>query len=583
MALLTRGWRFWAVGFVLVIAMMVVAACEDEEGGGDETPSGSPAAEQVLRVQSLEPQFLDPQRSNFEQDIMIQRMLFRGLYTLVATDDGGVEAQPAMAAGDPEVSDDGLTFTIDLNPDNKWSDGETVTAQHVVDGIRRGCDPRNASPYAYLLQSSAIGGIIGVVGCDELSAALGTAEAPLKPTEAELQALIEGIGAKAIDEDTVEITLVAPKLVSTFKQIFSLWTTFPARQDVIDQFGDKWVDPANIVTNGPYTLSEFVVKDHATLVPNPNYALEPKAQLSELTIHFIDDYSVAFKDYQNGELDITSFPETDIPTVEGDAELNAEYVKEGTARIDAIEMQLENEVLAKFEVRLALSRAIDRVTLNEVVYNGASIPATYWMVEGLPGFQGNEPFEDIIGFDEEAAKQALSDAGYPNGAGFPTLTLLMRDDTVQRALGEYLQNQWKTVLNIDVDLEYVDAATRSARFNAETFELFRGGWQLDYPDPENPIVGLFDTGGGNNHYNCSDPEIDAKINEGLTAETFEDHVKAFQEAEILIVTRLCGVAPITQLARIFLVDSKVGGVIPNGTIDAGLPGSWCAECWFVQD
>jgi hypothetical protein len=67
-------------------------------------------------------------------------------------------------------------------------------------------------------------------------------------------------------------------------------------------------------------------------------------------------------------------------------------------------MQLNDPTLAKYDVRLALSRAIDRETLNNVVYNGAGIPATYWLVQGIPGYQGNEPFQNIIGYDPAAAE-----------------------------------------------------------------------------------------------------------------------------------------------------------------------------------
>ncbi len=573
------------VGLLALVLSVGVASCgggdEEEEGGATATtPSGAegepaPPEDQVLIVQSTEPEFFDPHRSNFEQDIMIERMLFRGLYNLAATEDGSVEAVPAMAEGEPEVSEDGTTFTVQLKSGLMWSDGEALTAQHFVDGIRRGCSPTVASPYAYLLQSAAVGGIIGVKGCDEYSEAADAA-----PEEQD--ALRDQVGATAIDDTTLEIQLVDPKLVTTFKQIFSLWITFPARVDVIDEFGEKWTDPENIVTNGPFTLTEFAPKDHVKLEPNPNWTLEPTPLVQDLTVKFIDDPAVSFRAYQTGELDMVNFPESEIPTVEGDPTLSEEFVREGTARMDAIEMQLNDPTLQDFNVRLALSRAIDRETLNEVVYNGASIPATYWLVEGLPGFQGNAAFEDIIGFDADAAKAALEEAGYPDGEGFPELTLLLREDAVQKALGEFLQNQWKTVLNIDVKLEFVDSQTRSQRFNEKQFQLFRGGWQLDYPDPENPIVGLFDTGGGNNKYECSDPDIDAKITEGSAATDFEQHVKAFQEAETLIVTKLCGVAPITQLARVYLVNSKIGGVIDNGTIDAGLPGTWCAECWFVK-
>jgi oligopeptide transport system substrate-binding protein len=557
--MLNKRWRLpFLVGvFIAVLALVAVACGGDEEEEEAASPTAAAGATE-------EPGGAAPP----DQQVLVV------LYHLVPSADGGVEAEPAMAEGEPEVS--GNVYTVKLKSGLTWSDGEPLTAQHFADGVMRSCSPEVGSPYQYILGAS----ILGIVGCDEYATALGTEEEPKSPTPEELQALRDGVGVEAVDDTTLQVTLLQPK--TTFATIMSLWSAFPARLDVIDQFGEKWTDPGNIVVNGPYTITEFVPKDHVLLEPNPNWALEPKPTVQKLTIKFIDDTSVAFRAYQTGEIDIVNFPESEIPTVEADADLKAAYLKEGTGRMDAVEMQLEDPTLSDFNVRLALSRAIDRDTLNDVVYNGASIPATYWLVEGIPGYQGNEPFEGVIGYDPEAAKQALSDAGYANGDGFPGLKLLMRDDAVQRSLGEFLQNQWKTNLNISVELEFVDAKTRSERFNTENFQLFRGGWQIDYPDPENPLIGLFDTDGGNNHYNCSDPEIDAKLAAASTETDNDARIKLLQEAETLIVTKLCGVAPITQLARVYLVDQKVGGLEPNGAIDAGLPGNWGVEHWFVK-
>jgi oligopeptide transport system substrate-binding protein len=585
--MLNKRWRLpLLMGVLITLVALIGVACG---GGGEEkatpttgagataAPGGeekAPADQQVLVVQQNEPEFFDPQRSNFEQDISIERMLFRGLYQLVPSADGGVTAQPAMADGEPTV--DGNVYTVKLKSGLKWSDGEPLTAQHYVDGILRSCSPEVASPYQYILGAS----ILGIVGCDEYATGLGTEDEPKSPTPEELQALRDAVGVKALDDTTIQVTLLQPK--STFTTIMSLWSAFPARLDVIDKFGEKWTDPGNIVVNGPYTITEFVPKDHVLLEPNPNWALEPKPTIQTLTIKFIDDTSVAFRAYQTGEIDLVNFPESEIPTVKADANLSKAYLLEGTGRIDSIEMQLKDPTLAKFEVRLAISRAIDRKTLNDVVYNGAGIPATYWLVQGIPGYQGNEPFESIIGYDPDAAKKALSDAGYPDGQGFPTLKLTMRDDPVQRALAEFLQNEWKTVLNINVELEFVDAKTRSERFNTENFQLFRGGWQIDYPDPENPLIGLFNTGGGNNMYNCSDPDIDAKLDAAAKETNNDARIKLLQEAETLVVTKLCGVAPINQNGRVYLVNPKIGGLTPNGAIDAGIPGNWGVEHWFVK-
>jgi oligopeptide transport system substrate-binding protein len=320
--------------------------------------------------------------------------------------------------------------------------------------------------------------------------------------------------------------------------------------------------------------------DNLVLVPNENWSGD-EPFLQEITIKFLDDFSAAFRSYQSDELDMTRINATDIVVAEGDAELADEIVIGESARIETLQMQLENPVLADFNVRLALSRAIDRDALNDAVFDGTATPATYWVVKGLKGHQGNEAFDDTIGYDPEAAKAALAEAGYPDGAGFPELSIVVNNPE-RRGAAEFLQQQFNEILGINITIDQVDSPTRSARFREENFELFIGGWQIDYPDIENVLFGLFETGGGNNHYNCSDPEVDGALDEALAAADDDARIAAYQDMETAVVTKLCGVAPMWQYALPFLVSSDLGGVVPNGSIDAGQPGNYCVECWYVK-
>ncbi len=575
--------RFAWVAGLIALAAVVAAACG---GGGTEhaaltadTPGAglpadaAPAADQHLVVQNGEPEFYDPHRSNFGADIYVARMMFRGLYQLV--DDGGsVRVEPEMAASEPSVN--GSVYTVRLKSGLKWSDGQPVTAADFVYGIQRECDPAVAAPYQYMVG----GGILGIVGCDEFFGALGTPQEPKSPTPEELQRLRDAVGVKALDDLTLQVTLAAPK--PTFTTIMALWPAFPARRDVVEKFGDRWTDPGNIVVNGPFVISDLVPGDHATFRPNPEWTLGPRPALQEITMRFVDDLDVATRAFQTGELDLTTVPAAEIPVIEGDAALKGQFVKVGSSGIWSLKMNLAKPPLDRPEVRLALSRAIDRQSLVRTVFNDAFIPATYWIVQGVPGYQGNAAFEDTIGFDAEAARNALAAAGYPGGQGFPTLTLTVLDRPDRRAEGEFLQKEWRDILGINVQIQALDGRSAGQAFNSGNFELLSSAWQLDYPDAENQLIGLFDTGGGNNAYACSDPDIDAKLRAAATEADNSTRIRLLSEAETLVVDRLCGVAPLYQSAFIYLVAGKVGGVTPNGALDIGGPGNWCAECWYVR-
>lgn len=577
--------------------MIVAAACSSGTSSGDKTKTAAagtggktpaagtttaagadqaPADKQKIVIQSAEPEFYDPHRSSFEQDIGMERTLFRGLYNLVDDGKGGVKVVPEMAAAEPTIA--GNVYTVKLKPGLKWSDGNALTADDFVYGIQRECDAEVASPYQYVLGE----GLGELKGCDAL---FNNKDAAQK------QALTDALGIKAVDPLTLQITLNKP--VATFTTIWSLWATFPSRKDVVEKFGDKWTDPANIVVNGPFTVKELVAKDHVTLAPNPNWAGQ-KPALQQITVKFIDDLSAAFKAFQTGELMETEILATDSTVAKKDSALKDQVVIVASARISTVEVQMKDPILGAnggtpdavkkaFNLRLALSRAIDRKSLVDVVYDGVHAPATYWVVKGLKGFQGNEAFDKTIGFDKAAAQKALADAGYPNGQGLPAFKVLYRDNKQRRDEADFLAKAWKDTLGIKIEPEFVDSKTRSARFNAQDFQMMpASGWQLDYPDIENPLVGLFNTGGGNNKYNCTNADVDAAFKEAGAATSDDARIKAYQKMETAIVNNLCGIIPLYQDAKPYLLSSKIGGVVPNGTIDAGQPGNSCVECWYVK-
>jgi ABC-type oligopeptide transport system, periplasmic component len=557
-------------GALAAVVLFGAAACggkKDNTAPSSARPPQAPLDQQNLVIQGGEPEFLDPQLSRVQQDLAIERMLFRGLYQFVVADDGAIQAEPAMAAGDPEVS--GNVYTVRLKDGLKWSDGQPLTAADFEYSFKRECSPETASPYQYLLGASTL----NIIGCDDYFAAVDK-------SPAEQAALRDQVGVKAVDDTTLQITLAAPKPL--FTTYLSLWAAYPVRKDVVEKYGEKWTNPGNIVGNGPFILADYVPQDHMTLIPNPNWALDPKPKVQQLTVKFIDDTEAAFRAFQTGELEMVQVPPAELPVVQQDSTLKSELLTLPALRIWAIDTQLSNDVLKNFDVRLALSRAIDRKTLVDVLYNGAYTPATYWTMEGLPGYQGNAAFDNLIGYDPEAAKKALADAGYPNGQGFPTLKMTVLDRPDKKAEAEFLVKAWKTVLGIDVSVDAMDSRTLGQLFGTKSFELLPGGFQNDYPDPENSLIGQFNSDGENNLWDCNDAGIDTKLKAAATETDNEKRITLLQDAETLVIGKLCGVIPLYQPDFLYLVSPEIGGVKASGALDMAMPGNWCPECWFVK-
>ena len=593
---LLKHWRFVLLTLVAMTALAAFSACGDDDEGDDggqtaaaTTPAESPSGDEridggELTIQGNEFQSLDPHFSSFAQDISLHRMLWRGLYSL-DTDNVPV---PAMAATDPDVSADGKTVTVTLQDGLTWSDGDELLAEDFVAGILRTCNPVNAGEYQYVLTN--------IIGCDAYYNAAagpdgeaGTAD-DLTLDDASLQPLHDAVGVSAVDDLTVEFSLNEPQ--PTFPIILSLWMTFPVPTH-LEPFasatpgtpGDWGTDPAALAYNGPYVLDSYTPQDQVELSPNPSWSADyspvgKAPTLDKLTIKFIDDLSQAANAYRNDELQATDTDLTQLEALRSD--FPDEYFKFLAPSTRGVEINLDREPLDNVDVRLALSRAIDRAALNVAAVQGGNEPTTSWLPEVTGGHPPDE-FDDIIGFNETEAKAALERAGYPDGAGFPTLEILVGDSPQAQAVAAFLQESYRTILNIETTIAVVDSPTRSSRFREEQFDLFPGGWIQDYPDPENWIIGLFDTPGTLNHYNCSDPAIDALVEAARFNTDDTERRQQYLDANEIISTTMCGIAPYWHENNHWMRKTNVVGISENMTgQDGAMGGDWAAESWGLS-
>lgn len=560
--------RFYLAGLVAIfVVSLFAAACgDDDDDDGTATPGGGgePNRGGEVTIGYPEPDSFDPHYSAFAQDIGVQRMVWRGLYKL--NEDN--QAEPEMAAEMPEISDDGKTYTIKLRDGLLWSDGDDLTAEDFVAGIQRTCNPDNAGQY-----KDTIGNI---VGCnDYYNAADASAD--------EKETLRNAVGVKALSDTEIEIKLANPQ--PTFTQILSLWMTFPSPVHIVTDPGMPWPDVTELAYNGPFIIESYTPKDRAVLVRNDNFAGDA-AYLDKITMRYIDQLDVAENAYRADQLHVTRANLTNLNAIKADPVLGKEFIQVGGVTTRAVHMNLNREPLDNPLVRLALSQATDRETLNTVAFQGAYIPSTTWMPPAVVGGGVTEDsFADTIGFDPDKAKENLAEAGYPNGQGFPSLTITVNDVPDRRATAEFLKEQWKQILNIDIEIEVVDSATRAQRFTAEDYDLFPGGWTQDYPDPENWVAGLFNSDGANNHYGAADPELDALFEKAFFNTNDEERREQYRQINEMLSADPMIVGPVLyQESFNYLIKSNLYG--PRefvGPLDAHLAGDWNVEAWYLTN
>jgi oligopeptide transport system substrate-binding protein len=591
---LLKQWRHLLLAMLAIVALGALAACGDDDDDDTGDDGGSPTAtttgggggdERIeggeITAQHVEPQSLDPHFSSFAQDISVQRMIWRGLYSL----DTDNEPFPAMADGDPEISADGLTVTVAMKDGIQWSDGDDLLAEDFVLGIQRTCNPVNAGEYQYLLAN--------IAGCDEYYGALagpdgdpGTGD-DLAADDPQLETLRAAVGVEASDDHTVVFTLENPQ--PTFPIILSLWMTFPVPAHILPDPGATWPAnpdvPSTLVFNGPYMMTGYTAGTDATFEPNPNWKAEygpfnAVPTLDKYTIRWIDDFAVAQRAYENDELDQTTVDLTQLAATVAEFEPTGEYFKHVKAGTRGLEMNVDNPPLDNKDVRMAFGKAIDWQKMIDDCYSGGHLLTTSWLPEGVAGGQAPDWRADEYAFDPAAA-QALVEgvAGMDR-----TFVLVVRVGTETECQGQFIQEQLRTNLNVEVQLDAVEGPVRSARFREETFDLFPGGWNQDYPDPENWILGLFDTGGSLNHYNCSNEEIDSLIAENQFNTDNDARIAAYERINEIIVDEVCGIFVYYHEADHFLVKPRVVGMLENMTVQvAQLPGDWACETWGVTE
>ena len=404
--------------------------------------------------------------------------------------EGLVQYDPKTNLGIPgvakswTVSPDGLTLTFKLR-NSQWSDGTPVTAQDFVYSMLRILNPATGAEYAYMP------GMV-IKGAAEYNAGTGKAE---------------DVGVKAIDANTLEYTLIGPAPYAV--DMFAHSAFGPVPKQAIDKFGTEWTKPGNIVTNGAYTLKEWKAQEYVLLEKNPKYWDAKNVKIQSIKILSSDQDTTNYNMFKNGEVDwMYSVAVSKIDEIK----LRSDY--QSSAQVGTYYYSINNSrpPVNDARVRKALAAAIDKQTLVDKVTKGGQIPTDEW----VPPMAGYTP-QKGIGYDVAAAKQLLADAGYPDGKGFPTLTIVYNTNEAHKAIAEYIQEQWKTNLGINVTLQNMEFKTFiDLRSKTHDFTIARHGWIGDYLDP-NTMLDLFVTGSGNNDGLYSNTEYDALIKKASTS------------------------------------------------------------------
>ena len=465
---------------------------------------------------NTEPPTLDPNIATDTTSIQVIQALFLGLTDF---DDLTMEVVPELATH-WEASEDGLTWTFYMRDDVIWTDGTPVTAHQVVYSVKRTLDPATGSSYAYVLWV-----IEGAQAFNNDEG--GTAD---------------GVGVKALDDYTVEFTLTQP--AGYFPSIAGMWICRPLPHTVVAKHGDAWVNVENIVTNGAYELGEWVHEDHLLLYKSATYYDLAKVNIDQIYCYMIEETSTAMTLYEAGDLDSTAPPLEDMDRVKADPVLSEEL--HIAPDLCTYYYGFNNEK-APFDnplVRKAFASAIDRQSLVDYVLKGGQSPAQTFTCPGI--FGHIDGVAEGIGYpyDPQAAQAFLARAGYPNGEGFPEVTLMHNTSEGHSKIAQFIGQSFMDTLNVQVNIVNQEWKVYLATCREDAPQIYRMGWCADYPDANNWVNEVFNSKSGSNYANYINPTYDAIVERAARETDLEVRLALYQIAETLMCDIDAGIVPI---------------------------------------
>lgn len=497
--------RFIVGLLVLSLLATLVAGCG---GGGKGT---APAAkEKIVRYNhGQEPETIDPAQNTSTDGGTIASAVFEGLTALDAND------KPiAGAAENWDISPDRMTYTFHLRKDAKWSDGKAVTAKDFAYSWQRALNPTTKAEYAYQL--------FYIKNAEEFNS--GKAKA-------------EDLGIKVIDDNTLEVSLNAP--TPYFLSLTAFPTLMPVREDIINKYGDQWARKADTyIGNGPFKASEWVSKDHLKLVKNENYWDKDRIKIDGVMITFIGDESTMLSSYEAGELDvIDSVPLSEVARLKKESKEFHMIPQAGTYYYA---FNTQKAPFDNVKVRKAFALAIDRQTIVDKVRKSGT-PATAFVPPGVPDATPGKDFRTNGGdfFPKKAdvaqAKKLLAEAGYPDGKGFPDVTLIYNSTEEHKIMAEAVLEMWKKNLGIsNIKLSNMEWGVFIPTRQKGDFQIARDGWIGDYNDPMT-FIDLFTTGNGNNDPQWKNAQFDQLVKKARMSSSEQERMTTLHEAEKLFL------------------------------------------------
>lgn len=394
------------------------------------------------------------------------------------------------AATSWSVSKNKLVWTFHLRKGLTWSNGAPLVAVDYVDGFQRSANPATGYDFGWFW-----GTVVHIKNWNKI------AKGQLPATD---------LGVKAVNADTLQITTDVPVPFMPLAMVYG-WPIPPGE---VSKYGAAWAThPSTMLFSGPYIVKKWVVNQYIEFAKNPHYRGPAKATTNTITLDLTneDDYN----SFLTGQVDWTLLNPGQYREAKHHLPSNSHLVSVPQWWINMLGFNQNSKPFNSPKVRRAFMLAINRRNLVTNVLKGLATPDSSVVPKGFPGYDPNihEPY------NVAEAKKLLAEAGYPGGNGFPSETLLIRNEaaTIGTTLpaAEYIQAQLKSNLGITIQVKVLDMPTWISDVNSGKAQMFIRPYNFDYVDPSDWYSLFLPTGvmtWNNSQYNTLVNEANTSFN-----------------------------------------------------------------------
>lgn len=461
-----------ALVLLSLLMLLGMAACSSGSSSAAPASSGeAPASSETPAEEgdgifyfavAGEPRLLDPA---IIDDSVSGTVVSQIYYPFFTTDPDTNELVNQACVG-YDVSEDGLVYTFHLDPNNKWSDGQPVTAEQYVYAWKRAIGMgKGTSLYSQYMADYVVNALPHSEAMDDV-------------------ADMDDVGLKAVDDYTIEMTMNQPCEYFTSTMTMSVY--LPVRPEIATEHDSQWANDISVPTNGAYKLTYLDAPTRFEFEKNEYFSHADQVKTQKLVGKVITDMDSQLMAFQTGEIAYANSLGNAVAKMYAG---NPELVISKTPASYYLLMNSHNDdcpALQNRDVRRAIQLGIDRSVVTAALDNDVIYYELYGIVsKGIPGINGDfreeqDAEHQLVYTDKDEARALMEGAGYNENNKLHLVYYTNASDlhdTVAAVLREQLKD-------IYIDLEIKNAEIRTFFDDRENgiYEICRGGFSADYYD-----------------------------------------------------------------------------------------------------